>query len=155
MSETFVGQSSESTQLKYYVDSASRCEQPQPVSSVYGCPNKNWADIEYFHVSGKPVKNTPFYLTEPGGTEPIASGVLNASGTAHVPNLPDGLTVFDLYYTTDPKEFKIFDDKKPKAHGLKPTNPEEESLPEKAFRRSHRGSPPKTGDTRQYRRVDR
>ena len=133
MSETLTP-TFESTKLQHYVNSAGSTEQCAPVSSVKGCPNKNWAEVEYFHVSGKPVKSTPFYLTRPGSTDTLAEGVLDANGYAFVPNLPDGLTAFDLYYTTDPKDFTIFDDKKPKAHGIKPSNPEDEAFYEKALR---------------------
>ena len=123
----------QSTKLQSYVYDAGSSEQCAPVSSAQGCPNKNWAEVEYFHVNGTPVKGTPYYLTRPGSTDTIAKGVLDANGYAFVGNLPDGLTTFDLYYTTDPQDFTIFEDKKPKPHGLKPIDPNE-SVPIKALR---------------------
>jgi hypothetical protein len=110
--------------IKQHVNDASRAEQPQKVSAVQGCPNKNWIELIYKYDSRRAVSGASYEVYDAATNRSLASGCLDNMGFARVDGLPDNVKDVRFLFTSDPKPFEIFPGYKPKPHNLTPASTE-------------------------------
>lgn len=80
-------------------------------SSKQPCPKTKWVDLQYCYVSGKGVAEADYAICTPDG-EPVASGVLDRNGFAHVTGIPNDVTEILYSFNNDPP-YSIFPAYKP------------------------------------------